>query len=219
MSGRNWKAAILRIARLSDLETLSFVFTISFMLLGPLKLIPGFLKLTREADRSFKRELATKGSLIASATVAFAALAGREVSDRFGISIDADRLAGGLVLLISALNILFPRPELASTEPKKPSALQLALSPLAMPMIVPPAGIAAILIFVMLAPNNPGMEFAIAIVLAAVMLLDFLVMFFIDYVGRIPGLPLLLQVVGAVLVFIQVALAVETLMAGFRGLR
>ena len=201
------------------MESLSFVFTISFMLLGPLKLIPGFLKLTREADRPFKRELATKAALIASATVALAALAGRELSDRFGISIDAIRLAGGLVLLVSALNILFPRPDPASTESKKPSAFQLAVSPLAMPMIVPPAGIAAILISVMLAPNNPGMEFAIAIVLAAVMLLDFLVMFFIDYVGRIPGLPLLLQMVGAVLVFIQVALAVETLMAGFRGLR
>jgi hypothetical protein len=44
-------------------------------------------------------------------------------------------------------------------------------------------------------------------------------MFFIDYVVRIPGLPLILQMLGAVLVFIQVALAIETLMAGFRGLR
>jgi multiple antibiotic resistance protein len=189
------------------------------MLLGPLKLIPGFLKLTREKDRSFKRELAIKGSLIASATVAFAAVAGGEASARFGISLDAERLGGGLVLLVSALNILFPRPEPPQTEAVKPNALQLAVSPLAMPMIVPPAGIAAVLIFVMLAPNNPGMEFVIALVLVTIMLLDFLVMFFIDYVARIPGLPLLLQMVGAVLVFIQVALAIETLMAGFRGLR
>jgi multiple antibiotic resistance protein len=219
MSGRNWKAAILRIAGLSDLESLSFVFTISFMLLGPLKLIPGFLKLTREAERPFKRELAIKGSLIASATVAFAAIVGTQAAARFGISLDGVRLAGGLVLLVSALNILFPRPEQPAMQSVKPTTLQLAVSPLAMPMIVPPAGIAAILIFVMLAPNNPGMEFAIAIVLAAVMLLDFLVMFFIDHVARLPGLSLLLQVVGAVLVFIQVALAVGTLMMGFRGLR
>ena len=201
------------------MESLSFVFTISFMLLGPLKLIPGFLKLTREAERPFKRELAIKGSLIASATVAFAAIVGTQAAARFGISLDGVRLAGGLVLLVSALNILFPRPEQPAMQTAKPAALQLAVSPLAMPMIVPPAGIAAILIFVMLAPNNPGMEFAIAIVLAAVMLLDFLVMFFIDHVARLPGLSLLLQVVGAVLVFIQVALAVGTLMMGFRGLR
>jgi multiple antibiotic resistance protein len=200
------------------LESLSFVFTISFMLLGPLKLIPGFIKLTSEANRSFKRELAVKSSLIASATVAFAALAGKEVSARFGISLDAERFAGGLVLLISALNILFPRPEPPRAKPARPNALQLAISPLAMPMIVPPAGIAAILIFVMLAPGSPGMHSAIALVLTAIMLLDFLVMFFIDYVVRLPGLPLLLQVLGAVLVFIQVALAIQTLMAGFRGL-
>jgi multiple antibiotic resistance protein len=201
------------------LETLPFLFTISFMLLGPIKLIPGFIKLTSEADRSFKRELAVKSFLIAAATVAFVAAAGNEVSARFGISIDAVRFAGGLVLLVSALNILFPRPEPPRAEPVRPSALQLAVSPVAMPMIVPPAGIAAVLIFVMLAPESPGMTSAIALVLMTVLLLDFLVMFFIDSVVRIPGLPLILQVLGAVLVFIQVALAIQTLMAGFRGLR
>jgi len=187
------------------------------MLLGPLKLIPGFFKLTHEADRLFKRELAVKASLIASATVAFAAVAGGEATARFGISLDAVRLAGGLVLLISALNILFPRGDAPRAESGKTNVLQLAMSPVAMPMIVPPAGIAAILIFVMLAPENPEIRSAIALALSAMMVLDFLVMFFIDHVVQIPGLSLVLQVFSAVLVFIQVALAIETFMTGFRG--
>src|SRR6516225_5272698 len=107
------------------------------MLLGPLKLIPGFLRLTRETDRAFKRELAIKSSLIASGTVGVAALAGAGASARFGISLDAERIAGGLVLLISALGIMFARPEPPRAESVKPDALQLAVSPLAMPMIVP----------------------------------------------------------------------------------
>ena len=61
------------------MECASFVFTIFFMLLGPIKIIPGFLKLTHEADRSFKRELAIKAALIASTIVAFVAVLGGHV--------------------------------------------------------------------------------------------------------------------------------------------
>jgi multiple antibiotic resistance protein len=198
-------------------ENLLFVFTVAFMLLGPLKLIPGFVQLTRDTDRSFKRKLAIRGSVIACATIAFAGLAGQTVEARFGISLDAVRLGGGLVLLISALHILFPTSQPPHVDSAKSTVLQLAISPLAMPMIVPPAGIAAILIFVMLAPQYPGIEFAAALAVASIIGLDFLIMFFIDYVVKIPGLLLFLQVCGAVLVFVQVALAIETIIVGFTG--
>ena len=125
----------------------SFVFTILFMLLGPIKIIPGFLKLTRGAPRSFKREVAIKAALIASGIVAVVALLGNRMLATYGISLDGLRLAGGLVLLISALKLTFPDSEQSSTDGPMPTALQLALSPVALPIIVPPAGIAAILIF------------------------------------------------------------------------
>ena len=196
----------------------SFVFTILFMLLGPIKIIPGFLKLTHGAPRSFKREVAIKAALIASVIVAVVALLGKGMLATYGISLDGLRLAGGLVLLISALKLTFPDPEQSSTDGPMPTALQLALSPVALPIIVPPAGIAAILIFTTLASATPGMNAVVAQVLVGLMVLDFLVMFFIDQIVRLPGVLLVLNVFGAILVFIQVALALEILLIAFRNL-
>jgi multiple antibiotic resistance protein len=101
----------------------------------------------------------------------------------------------------------------------KATLAQLAVSPLTVPIIIPPAGIAAILIFVTLASESPvtypGLYRAVAIALTVILLLDFLVMFFNSSITRVPGLVLVLQAAGAVLVFIQVALAVEIILAGF----
>jgi multiple antibiotic resistance protein len=123
------------------------------------------------------------------------------------------------VLLISALKIMFPTAESSSPVSSKKMALQVAISPVAMPIIVPPAGIAAIMIFAMQAPKFQGAASMIAVALATMMALDFLVMFFIDQILKLPGLLLLLQVFGAALIFIQLALAIEVLVSAFRSPR
>ena len=135
----------------------AFVFTIYFMLLGPLKIIPAFMRLTSEADREFKRDVAIKASMTATALVTVVALLGEGLVARYEISLDSVRIAGGLVLLLSALKVVFPSPEPVRAEFVKPTALQLAISPVAMPITVPPAGVAAILITLLLAPKYPGM--------------------------------------------------------------
>ena len=62
------------------MEEFSFVFTIFFMLLGPIKLIPSFAGLTRGADARFKRDVAIRGVVIAAALCVFVALAGGGLS-------------------------------------------------------------------------------------------------------------------------------------------
>src|SRR5262245_28929809 len=135
------------------MDRASFVFTIFFMLLGPVKVIPAFLKVTAGKDRSMKREVAIKATAIASAIVGGVALLGSRMLASYQISLDSLRIAGGLVLLLSALKIVFPTPEPSSRDVPPATAIQLAISPVALPIIVPPAGIAAIMIFAMLAPN------------------------------------------------------------------
>jgi multiple antibiotic resistance protein len=200
------------------LERASFIFTILFLLLGPIKIISAFHRLMHQADPSFKREVAVKASLIASALVGIVGLFGDSLATRYRISLDSLRIAGGLVLLISALKIMFPSAESSSSESSKPTALQLAISPVGMPIIVPPAGVAAIMIFAMQAPKFPGAGLVIALALATMIALDFLVMFFVDQVVRLPGLLLLLRVFGYALIFIQLALAIEVLVSAFRSL-
>jgi multiple antibiotic resistance protein len=196
----------------------SFAFTIFFMLLGPIKLIPSFAGLTRGTEARFKRDVAVRGAVIASALCTVVALAGGILLGKYRISIDALRIAGGLVLLIAALQVIFHKTQPSSPKSGTPTALQLAASPVAVPGIVPPAGVAAILLFMMFAPEYPGMKQAVAICLAIIMLLDFLVMFFIDQVMKTPGLGIVLTVLGSVLVFVQVGLAIQMILTALQSL-
>ena len=200
------------------MEQFSFVFTIFFMLLGPLKLIPSFAGVTRKADERFKRAVAIRAVAIATALCLFVVLAGETILGKYHISIDALRIAGGLVLLISTLQVIFQKATPSSPVSGTPTLIQLAASPVAVPNIVPPAGVAAILIFMMLAQQYPGMMQAIVISLVVMMLLDFLVMYFIDKVIKTSGLMIVLMVLGSVLVFIQVCLAMEMMLSALKNL-
>jgi len=200
------------------MDQFSFVFTIFFLLLGPVKLIPAFAGVTAGADPAFKRAVAIRAAVIATVVVFLVALVGTGLLSKYRISIDGLRIAGGLVLLVAALNTIFGKTQLQPPDIVNVTPMQVAISPMTTPIIVPHAGVAAILIFMMLAPQYPGIKTAVAISLAIVMVLDFLVMFFNSAVIKLPGLLMVLQVLGAVLIFMQVGMAVETMLFAVRHL-
>jgi multiple antibiotic resistance protein len=200
------------------MDQFSFVFTIFFMLFGPLKLIPFFAGLTHGSDVRFKRAVAIRGAAIAAVICTVVVLAGEIFLSKYRISIDAVRIAGGLVLMISALLAIFHKEHSSSPSSGTPIASQLAASPVAVPGIVQPAGIAAILICIMLASQYPGIEQAVAICLGIMIVLDFLVMYFIDRVMKTPGLMIILFALGSVLVFVQVALAMQMILVALKHL-
>lgn len=70
------------------MEDFSFVFTVFFMLLGPVKLIPAFAGLTRGADVRFKRDAAIRGTVIAAVLCAFVALAGATLLGKYRMVLD-----------------------------------------------------------------------------------------------------------------------------------
>ena len=59
---------------------------------------------------------------------------------------------------------------------------------------------------------------AVAIILPIIMVLDFLVMYFIDQVMKTPGLMLVLSILGSVLIFVQAALAINMMLVAFESL-
>ncbi|MCG3203595.1 MAG: hypothetical protein KCHDKBKB_00266 [Elusimicrobia bacterium] len=85
---------------------------------------------------------------------------------------------------------------------------------MAVPIIVPHAGIAAMLIFVLHAPHYPGMLRLVLVSVAIMMILDFLTMYFIDQILMIPALTLVLTVLGSVLIFMQACLATQMILVG-----
>jgi multiple antibiotic resistance protein len=200
------------------MERMSFVFTILFMLVGPLKIIPAFAGLTQGTDGQFKRAVAVRGALIAAGLCAFVCLAGLAILGKYHIQMDAVRVAGGVVLLVSALNGIFKKPQPPTPVTSETRPIQIAASPVAVPMIVPHAGVAALLLFLMGGAQYPGMTSTLAVCLAIILALDFLVMYFIDHVLKIPGLMLVLFGAGAVLVFVQACLATQMILTGLKML-
>jgi multiple antibiotic resistance protein len=200
------------------MEKDAYIFTIFFLLLGPIKLISPFAKATRGNDLSFRRKVAMQAAGIATLIVLLLALLGQNMLTKYEISLDAIRLAGGLVLLISALNSIFPKPQLHEEPPNiKPTPTQVAIT-VATPVIVTPAGVAAILLFMMLAPEFPGIELSVFKNLVTIMVLNSFVMFFNDNIIKLSGLIPLLQIVGSVLGFIQVALGMQAIVLSLKSL-
>ncbi len=192
----------------------SFIFTIAFLTLGPIKIIGPFAKMTANRDPKFKKQLAIYGAIFATIICLLVALLGKGLVEKYHLIPQAITIAGGLVLLISALRIIFPPLQAEPISKPSPKLLNLAISPLASPIIVTPMGIAAILVFVLFAQGQPAMIATIYKAIFIMMFLDFLVMFFIEKILKIPGLMAILQILGSILVFIQVALAVQTILLG-----
>lgn len=187
------------------------------MLLGPLNIIPAFAAATRERDEAFKRATAITALPIATAVLALLCVSGTLLLAEYRISINAVYLAFAVILLLSALNTIFGKGAHADITGKA-TPLQTALSPLVAPVIIPAAGVGALLAFVVLSPQYAeGMQ-AIVIALSVIVVLDFLAMYFHSAIVSVPGLMMLLRLLGDVLVFVQVALAMETMIAALRNL-
>jgi multiple antibiotic resistance protein len=74
------------------MDQISFAFTIFFMLLGPVKLIPSFAGLTRGTTVPFKQSVAIRGTVIAVALCMFVALVGVTLLGKYRISLTAVRI-------------------------------------------------------------------------------------------------------------------------------
>jgi multiple antibiotic resistance protein len=196
----------------------TFVLTVVFLLLGPLRIIPAFAQLTRHADQAYRRRTAAYATLFASIVCALVILLARTMADSYRLSIEAVQMTGGLILLVWSLNAIFRRADATPPTGANPTPIQLAMSPLTTPVIITPAGVAALMVFVLLGPSAPGGHPTIAGALAVVMALNFLVMFFNERIVSQTWLLGAMQLVGSVLVVVQVAFAVQVLLNTFRTL-
>jgi multiple antibiotic resistance protein len=203
------------------LVDLGQVFTYFFVMLGPLKALGPFAKLTRGVDEAAARKVALRASVIATLGGLAAAVVGQKLLQKWNISLPALMLAAGLVLLLVALRQVlaqYAEPDdtpSSGDAPTAPPALPsgLAFSPLAFPTLITPYG-AAVLIVLLAASPDRSRDLAILGLFVAVMAVDLLAMWFARPIlarGKA-----VLAILGAVLGILQVALAVQILLAAGR---
>jgi multiple antibiotic resistance protein len=180
---------------------------IFFLTIGPLKIIPAFLKLTAKADNKLRFQLALRGFIISTVAVLFAALMGQNLLDKYNIPLTAIVAAAGIVLFLVALRIVLSQygdDDPSDPPPENPS-LDLVIQPLVFPTILTPYGIAVVITASALARAVDGDLIRLMLTLLAIMVLNFLAMLFAKQILYVLK-PRILQVIGLVLGVIQLSL-------------
>jgi multiple antibiotic resistance protein len=195
------------------------IFTFLFLMLGPIKVIGPFAKITRGADAALTNQIALRAILFSSLALLLATFFGEKFLDNFNIPLPVLVLSAGIILfLVALLNILqqFMPPAAHSEEPAgqvHTPALSMALTPLAFPTIVTPYGIAALVVFLALSPDLKS-RMTVGAILLAIMLLNLIVMLMTRHI--LPVLNVLLPILGAILGVVQVALGLQIIISSLR---
>ena len=194
------------------------MFTLFFITLGPLKILGPFAQLTRETDEATMRKIAVRAFVIAVIAVVAGGFAGRVLLESWGISASAMLLSGGIIFALVGLTLVLQQyqPAHPAPPPPLPAVPMAAAMRITFPTVVTPYGIAA-LIVVLANSREVERTGAILALLLAVMVLNLLTML---YVRRIMGgvMVMVLQVVGAVLGVLQVALAIDMILRALHEL-
>ena len=131
-------------------EQLFKFFVVFFVVVEPISLIPLFAGLTEGATDSYQRSMARKASAIALGICVLFAIAGAKFLDVMGITLSSFRIAGGTLLFLISLEMVFARPSgTRSTTPEREESLKredISVFPLAFPFIAGPGALATILL-------------------------------------------------------------------------
>jgi multiple antibiotic resistance protein len=182
-------------------------FTAFFVMLGPVKLIAPFAHLTADLEVRAARRLALEGVGIACVGGVVAAAMGQRALAAWGVSRATLLLAAGIVLFVVALTRTIASYAPPVTAPR-PGFLppHAAMSPLAVPLILTPYGIATFILILSVA-HDLERQLVIFGLFLIIMLLDLAVMWFVRPIVRWGGG--LLALVGSVLGVLQVALGLQ----------
>jgi multiple antibiotic resistance protein len=121
-------------------------FTTLFSIVNPLGMMPVFLALTTSYTPESRNYTARKASVYMMGILAFFLFGGTFLMDFFSISLESLRIAGGLIVLRSGVELLSPKPKPRLSKKSAIEAMEktdISLTPLAMPLLSGPGSIAA----------------------------------------------------------------------------
>lgn len=126
-------------------------FVVFFVVVEPVSLIPLFSELTTGATGVYKRRMALKAVLIAAVILVVFAVCGTFLLGLLGISLEAFRIFGGLLLFLLALEMVFARESGTRTSSDEQAESRrradISVFPIAFPFIAGPGALATILLW------------------------------------------------------------------------
>ena len=196
-------------------------FILFFITIDIIGNLPFFISLTEGADIKKKNQIAIKSIIIAFfITVAFAYL-GKYLLDAIGVSLDSLKIAGGIILMFIAIDILFEKRKIRR-EKKVEAALdeknfdEIIVFPMAIPFIAGPSTLATIILLMGNYSDSIESQMIVIFALIAALIISLFLMIGTNFSTKyIP--PQILHATSRVFAFILAALATQFVIDGIKA--
>jgi len=152
-------------------------FIFYFIVIDPIGSTPIFLVVTDHLDVKEKIKTALHGTFIATLILLFFGLLGNSILAYLKISFPAFTIAGGIILFIIALEMLFDKRHQRREESTNFTSDKLSIFPLATPLLAGPAAITSVIVSVTATGNNFTNQAIGMLALITAMLVTFIILF------------------------------------------
>ena len=201
-------------------ETAGVALATFFAVIGPLDVAAMFAVLTANQTAQQKRSIAIRGSLISTGILVAFALIGELLLAGLGISLAALRAAGGILLLLIGIEMVFARSSgvTSTTDEEEKEAISksdISVFPLATPLIAGPGAMGAVILLMAHQEGNVTGQVIIIASLLAILLLTFVSLLLAGKIVKlfgVTGMHVITRIMGVLLS----ALAIQFIFDGIR---
>ena len=195
----------------------TFAFTSLFTLINPIGLSPVFLSMVDPYNEEERVIIAFKGVLTATIVLFMFGAFGQLIFSFFGITVDAFRIAGGILFFRVGINMLESKISRTKSTPKEEAEAhekdEIAITPIGMPLIAGPGAITSTMILVSDA-HSFELKLILFLTILLVMTLTFIVFYNADVMTQrfgTTGLRIVQRVMGLLLMVIAVQFIINGL--------
>ena len=196
-------------------------FVLFFITIDTIGNLPFFISLTEGAKIKKKNQIAIKSVIYAFFILILFAYLGRYLLDALGVSLDSLKIAGGVILMFIAIDILFEKRK-KRREQKVEAALdeknfdEIIIFPMAIPFIAGPSTLATIILLMGDYSNSIDLQLIVIIALIAALIVSLILMIGTNFTTKyIP--PQILHATSRVFAFILAALATQFIIDGIKA--
>lgn len=204
-----------------DLKFAVVALSAVFFVIDPIANVPIFLTITASDTPAQRRRTAIRAALATWVTLSVFALAGGLIFKAFGISLGAFKIAGGLLLLLMSIDMMRAQPSPTRTTAEETGEAcardDVAIFPLAIPMLAGPGAIATVMVLMSRAAWHAIPTIAVFIAVTVTCAAAWLLMRSAANVERL--LPkTLMRAFGRIMGLLLAAVAVEFIAGGIRDM-
>lgn len=186
-----------------------------FTILDPFGVIPLFITLTRDQSDEYRRQIIRRCVTAVAIILVVAALAGNHILSFFGIDIHSFKIAGGILLMMIALNMLQAKGALIKSTPSEQNEAMekedISVVPLAIPLLAGPGTISTVIVFSS-SMESLGEKITLLGIILAVVATIWPILFLSKWIGRTlghTGLNIAIRIMGLILASIAAKFIME----------